>query len=102
MQRPCSAYSSATPKKFNDHAARGPAEAILGPLAGSSCRFLHLSFGEFTFRNCLESDMGPASGPPNDSESSRGGLNWHPLPPKMRSREAVGYFPNSFSTHFGA
>jgi hypothetical protein len=33
------------------HDACRPAEAILGPLAGCLCSFLHLSFGEFTFHD---------------------------------------------------
>ena len=48
-----------------------------------------------------KSEMGPASGLRMSLKVVEGVLIGSLLPPKMRGREAVDYFPNGFSTHSG-
>ena len=71
---------------------------VSGPVL---CIMLHPNFREYPFRNCLENRVGPDIGVPKAAEGVERAPIGRFLPPKKRSREAFGYFPNSFSMHFG-
>jgi hypothetical protein len=57
-----------------------------------------MNFGELPFRNCLENRLSPKIGVLKVANRGRKSPDRLLLPPKKRAPEALGYFPNRFST----